>query len=378
MRKMIKHLPVFSLAVCTVLTLVAILQWGNNSSKVVLAGWGDSGGGRSSYTLEEINAGVLGDTIIFNTISNSVNGNEKNFVSTREFNGPNTTEEDHVWNTKEITVENGGIYIIRLYVHNNSPYSNHVATNTRVAFSIPATSATSIPVHGFISSDNASPNKYWDGVVFKNDTKFHLEYIYESAYLYNNGIGAGGIQLSDEIVTSAAENGVLIGYDELDGNVPGCYQYANYVTIRVMAVFDPEFRVSQKIRIAGDTEWHNYVDAKVGDELEIQFEYRNISDEQHSNVAVRDLLPTNLEYIPGSTTIYTAKYPDGVSINQDDLVESGIYIGTYGSNSNAYIRFRVRIIDTNLADGVTGLVNWSQACVNNITLQDFSTVRVTK
>lgn len=142
--------------------------------------------------------------------------------------------------------------------------------------------------------------------------------------------------------------------------------------------FVPDFSVTQKIRIAGDTEWHNYVDAKVGDELEIQFEYRNISEAEHVNVAVKDILPTNLEYIAGSTTLYTVKTPEGASKGQDGLVGNGIYIGTYGSGSNAYIRFRVRVIDTNLADGVTSLVNWSQACVNGVTLQDFATVRVTK
>lgn len=142
--------------------------------------------------------------------------------------------------------------------------------------------------------------------------------------------------------------------------------------------FEPDFSVNQKIRIVGDTEWHNYVDTKVGDELEIQFEYRNTSEYEHINVAVKDVLPANLGYIPGSTTIFTAKYPDGVSIDQDDLVKNGISIGTYGSGSNAYIRFRVRVVDINLVDGVTGLVNWSQASVNGVTLQDFATVRVTQ
>lgn len=142
--------------------------------------------------------------------------------------------------------------------------------------------------------------------------------------------------------------------------------------------FAPDFLVSQKIRVVGDTKWHNYVDAKVGDELEIQFEYRNTSEEEHVNVAVRDVLPSNLEYVTGSTTLYTTQCPEGASIDQDDIIASGIYIGTYGSNSNAYLRFRVRIIDTNLVDGWSGLVNWSQACVNGVTLQDFATVRVEK
>ena len=66
----------------------------------VTAGWGDNGGGRPSYTLDEINADILKDTIIFNTISDSVNGNEKNFVSAREYDDSGPTGEEYIWNTR--------------------------------------------------------------------------------------------------------------------------------------------------------------------------------------------------------------------------------------------------------------------------------------
>ena len=49
--------------------------------------WGDSDGGRPSYTLEEINSDILGDKVVLNSISDSVIGNEKNFVGVREYNG---------------------------------------------------------------------------------------------------------------------------------------------------------------------------------------------------------------------------------------------------------------------------------------------------
>ena len=48
-----------------------------------------------------------------------------------------------------------------------------------------------------------------------------------------------GKPLSDDIVLKAgSEDGTLIGFDSLDGNVPGCYAYSSYVTIRVKAVYD--------------------------------------------------------------------------------------------------------------------------------------------
>lgn len=369
--------------IAVILAIIAVISTVNTIRRVnnrAVSGWGDNGGGRPSYTLEQINADILKDKIVLNSISNSVNGNEKNFVSAREYNGPNPEGIENVWNTREIEVKDGQEYIIRAYIHNNNPYAENIAENVMIAFSIPTDSGTSIPVYGFITSDNAEPGKYWDGVTFTSDSSFHLEYVYESAYLYNNGIGAGGLQLSDEIVTKASSGGVLIGYYDLDGQLPGCYQYASYVAIRVKAVFDTDFRVSQKVRLVGDDAWHNYVDTKVGDKIEFQTQYQNTDfrDNTHENVTMKAILPKNLKYVPGSTILFTAATPDGAQIEQDTIVEGGISIGTYGKDANAYVRFTVEVVDENLANGTTGLVNWVQASVGQVTLQDFVTVRVYK
>ena len=226
--------------------------------------------------------------------------------------------------------------------------------------------------------------------MFTSNSSFHLEYIYGSALLENNGVGAGGLQLSDDIVTKASSGGVLIGYYDyrtnledpviLDGVIPGCYQYASYVTIRVKAVFDTDFRISQHIRLKGDTEWHNYVEAEIGDEVEIQFQYQNIDrrDNTHENVMVRSVLPEDLEYVPGSTILYNATWPDGVAIDQDDVTTTGINIGSYEIGANAYIRFTAKVTDTNLKVGSNTLVNWTRGTVNEIVLQDYASVIVNK
>lgn len=378
------------LAVLAAISAVIALVVPQVKPSEITAGWGDNGGGRPSYTLDEINEDILKDTIIFNTISDSVNGNEKNFVSAREYDGLNLNGEDHVWYTQEIEVKDWQEYTIRAYIHNNNLHTENVAENVRVLFRIPTDSDTHIPVYGFITSDNAEPSKYWDGVMFKSNANFHLEYVYGSARLYNNGVGAGaeGLQLNDDIVTT--EDGQQIGYYDyridpddpaiLDGTIPGGYQYASYVTIRVRAVFDTDFRVSQHIRLKGDTEWHNYVDAEVGDEVEIQFEYQNIDRRNniHENVVVRSVLPEALEYVPGSTILYNGTYPEGASCAQDTLVTTGVNIGGYSVGANAYIRFTVRVTDTNLKVGSNTLVNWTRGTVNEIVLQDYASVIVNK
>lgn len=348
------------------------------STPSLSSAWGDNTGGRRSYTINQINAGILGDKITFNSISNSVIGDEKNFVGARLATNANA------WNANEITVEDGKEYVIRLYAHNNSPLGRDaVSYNTRVAFNIPTESSTKVSVNGYIFSDNATPSEYWDYVDFVSDKAFHLDYVYGSALLENNGIGAnGGVKLSDEIVTKAAsKNGVQIGFDQLNGEVPGCYHYDNYVTIHVRAVYDNEFTITQKIRKAGTSGWNNgsNIEANVGDLVEIQAQYTNTNPngQVQENVMVKTILPNNLRYVPGSTKLYNDKY-NGAVVNQDTIVTTGINIGHYGVGANAYVRFTAEVVDNSLACGSNTLVDWTQAGVSQKTLQDYATVVVNK
>lgn len=381
----------------------------------LVSAWGDNFGynpetgknGRSSYTVEQINGGALGKTcnkasadyesckndpkypgkIVFNSISDSepIGGSEKNFVGARECvlrddkrcEGDNKT---NVWNNNDINVEDGKTYIIRMYVHNNNPNgTDAVAENTHVSFSVPGTIGKQVQVNGFIDSSNATPSEYWDYVNFNSEVPFHLEYVYGSALLENNKIGLGGLTLSDDIVKSKS-GGTMIGYDALDGRVPGCYQYANYVTIQVKAVFDYEYTVDKKVRLAGseDRTWKESVDAKVGDKVEFRIGYENTSDKSQSGVAIKDILPANLKYVAGSSVIKNSNHPNGAKIVQDSIVTNGIRIGNYASGANAYIYFTAEVVDENLACGDNTLINWAQAGVGQKTIQDSASVKLNK
>lgn len=177
-----------------------------------------------------------------------------------------------------------------------------------------------------------------------------------------------------EIVIQA-ESGVTASKPVVVDYTRGCYE----PPVSDINDYVPDFRVSQKVRLAGDTTWHNYVDAKIGDRLEFQTQYFNTDffGNTHENVAMRAILPSNLRYVQGSTLLFTTKTPNGMA-KEDGIAGNGIYIGTYGVNSNAYVRFTAEVVDENLACDTTGLVNWVQACVNGVTLQDFTTVHVSK
>ena len=364
MRKIIK------LALCLAILLCLIL-----SPKMAYA-WGDSDGGRSSYTTDEVNNGALGETITFNSISDNpaLGGDEKNFVGARRVDS-----DSAVWNANTIAAEDGERYYIRMYVHNDNPGGkNAVAKDTAVRFDVAKGSGTEVEVQGVITSSNASPAEYYDGVRFTSDTAFHLEYVPGSAFIENNGIAAGsGMGLSDEIVET--ENGVLVGYDTLDGNLPGGYPYVAYVGIEVRVVYDYSYIAETQVRLASDDDaaWQKEVTAEIGDEVELQIVYQNLETAVVSDVMLKSVIPDGLEYVDGTMMLYNSAHPEGFAVDDGTVLFSdGINIGSYDSNSNTYLRFRAKVVDDSLSFGENTLVNWGQIGIGSTVKQDSASVVV--
>lgn len=346
---------------------------------------GDSMGGRPEYTVDQINKlyeeGKWDNKVVFNSITDSVIGSEFDFVGAREDTGINTGK-DNVWNGRDIVAEDGKTYLVRMYIHNNGKSEDNwretgkgVSKNTRVFFSIPQAAGTEVKVEGFINSDNATPNEYWDSVTFKSadGEQFYLEYVRDSALIANNGYAAGGKALSNDIVDKV--EGTLVGYDGPDGNVPGCYEYDNYIGIRIKVVFVREYSIIANVRKANTKdEWCDNLDVKIGDEIEYQILYENIGNKNQNNVMIRDILPNGIEYISGSTRLWNANYPEGVTNTDDAIATTGINIGSYAPNSNAYVRFKGKVTGKNIPYGLNTLTNWAQGGVNDIVLQDSANI----
>ena len=355
-------------ALCLVVLLCFCLQ-----PQLVYA-WGDSDGGRPSYTTDEVNNGALGETITFNSISDNpaLGGDEKNFVGARQVDS-----DSNVWNANTIAAEDGEKYYIRMYVHNDNPGENDgVARDTTVRFDVAEGSGTEVEVQGLITSSNASPSEYYDSVRFASDTAFHLEYVSGSAFIENNGIAAGGIGLSDEIVEA---NGVPIGYDALDGNLPGGYPYAAYVGIEVKVIYDYSYTVDMQVRPAGeaDAAWQEEISAKVGDEVEFQIAFQNLEMLSVADVMAKTVLPEGMEYVDGTMMLYNSAHPQGFTFEDGAVLFSdGINTGGYDSKSNAYLRFRAKAVDDSLSFGENTLVNWGQIRIGSTVKQDSASVVV--
>lgn len=356
-----------------------------------------------TYSYQQANEGAI-DYITFNSIKVADTDaawakekglemplltNETNFVGTREDTGINA-DSGNVWEVTEITVEDGKTYIVRLYIHNNNPGGmDAVAEDTKVRFYIPYSSSNQITVNGWLTASNATPVEYSDTVIFKSKDgiPFSLYYVPGSALLENGGFAKGsGVQLPDTITNQGnpsnkvEDEWTLIGYDALDGKVPGWYKYINYVGIKVKVVYDYQFTIETKVRLTdnNDKTWQDTVEAKVGDKVDIQFQYLNTSNYTQEGIVVRDLLPPNLRYIEGSTIAYNGNHPNGVKLDTDDVVEGGVNVGSYDPNANAFIRITAEVIDDNLAEGKNTVINWAQARVGDKTLQDDARVIVYK
>ena len=87
----------------------------------------------------------------------------------------------------------------------------------------------------------------------------------------------------------------------MDGRIPGCHEYINYVSIKVKVVYDYDFSILNQVRLAGNKYWFKTIEAKVGDRVEFQITYKNLGKDIQENVMVRDILPPDLRYIENST-----------------------------------------------------------------------------
>ena len=309
----------------------------------------ESGNDRFSYTNNQIESGILGDTITFNSISDGKFGDEKFFVSAKAAN-----DEVEVWNNHTIIVRDGETYTIRMYVHNDNPNSEAaMAENVKARFNLPNTISRTVVVTGYLESSNAIPMNYFDSVILTSDDYFRIEYIDGSASYTNTAMGT--IPISDSVKSF----GIPLGYKKFDGMIPGGYEFDGFVTIAVTVHKSVPTQTEVKARIKGTKGWNDEIWANVGDEIEFQIEYVNYHDYDVRNVMVRDKLPTNIQYVEETTYLYNINHQDGALLLDEKVTTDGINIGTYGPESNAYVRFTGKVVDVSLVNGTNKLVNWS-------------------
>jgi uncharacterized repeat protein (TIGR01451 family)/LPXTG-motif cell wall-anchored protein len=328
--------------------------------------WGPD---RPTYTVNN-----PADHITFNSITNNPNvGDERNFVVVKD--AANTA--DGGWQD-DITVQPGKEYLVRVYVHNNAASSlNLTATNTRVTAAVPSTIGKNVSISGYVSADNATPGEIWDDISFNNTKDFSLAYVPGSAQIWNNGYAQNGAALPDSIVTST---GAQIGYEGPNGNVPGCFQYANYVYFKVKPQFGTNFTFTKEVSKHGENKWVENYKAQPGEVVDYLLQYKNTGDTQQNDVTFRDTLPAGMTYVNGSTVFGNSNFPAGKKASDNIANGTGINVGSYLPGANAWAIFSAKAPanDTLPKCGANELVNTGKVTTTGYSLQDTANVTVDK
>ena len=331
---------------------------------LTLHAWGPN---RTLYTT----AAPAGHVTFNSIVDNPAQGYEPNFMRIKDASASNSTYAD------SIKVEPGKEYTVFVYYHNNA--SSHlnesgagIATGAYVRAEIPAIVDGNASSVAYIGATNATPTQVWDDVTLTSDSSIYMQMVAGSAHIYNRG-ATDGATLSDNIVTT----GTPLGYDVLNGVVPGCSEYSGYVTFNIKAT-QSDFTIQKQVRIAGTTEWKEDVIAQPGDTLEYRIEYKNTGTTSQSNVVVKDVLPTHVTYINGSTTIKNTSNPSGKTVS-DNLTGVGINIGNYTPGSNAFVKFNAKVGSVeSLECGSRTLTNIARVTVGESYKQDTANVTVNK
>ena len=329
--------------------------------------WGPS---RTTFTIEK-----PADYVTFNSITNNpiIGGDERDFVGIREYGS------SAAW-TNNMKVQNGKEYAVRIYVHNNAASNlNLVAENVVAKLNVPTTTGKSVTVQGQVSASNAKPTTVWDEATFSSENDFNLAYVPGSAVFENNGMKKAS--LPDSIVTNA---GATLGYDKLDGKIPGCFQYAGYVTVKVKAQVaeNNSIDLAKTVRnkTNGEKTWSENVKAKAGDTVQFQIHAKNTGSATIQNLVIRDILPKGLNYVAGSAKLYNTSNPKGLKIDDSIIANSGANVGTYQVKGDAYVRFDAVVANNDQMPvcGENTLTNIAQASNQKITQNDTASVKVTK
>ena len=110
-----------------------------------------------------------------------------------------------------------------------------------------------------------------------------------------------------------------------------------------------------------EPKWADKVYAVPGECVRFRIGIRNMSSEMFRNLTLRNILPTGLSYISGSTQIYNAKHPQGVTLSDNIITDMGVNIGDYAPGANAWIYFNATTSETTSSKNVI-YRNIIQAC----------------
>ncbi len=297
-----------------------------SASALVDTPWGPA---RTTFTWED-----PAPYATFNSITNNPKlGDERNFVRIREVvNGSKFGDS--------VTLEMGKTYEVYIYYHNNA--DGHEVGKTAIGIADGASVKSSFPaivkkgkkatVSATIFAADTNPLAVWDGAYMIPSRDLYLRYVPGSATIHNGG-ALNGQSIGPDYLFG---DGALLGYNKFSGILPGCNNYAGYITYRIFADA-PDFTIKKTVVGGVST-------VKAGDVVTFKIRYDNTGTMNQSNVVVKDTLPAGLTYVPGSTVLYNNNLISGKAVNDDIISAKGMNIGNYaGGTGWAEVVYKAKV-----------------------------------
>ena len=314
--------------------------------------------------------------VTFNSMTDNAKvGDERNFVRIREAGVGDYADEAKLVPGKE--------YQVMVFYHNNAAsnlnesgkgIAQNATARVEMAGRVQAGETTTIT--GFVSADNAQPQTVWDEAKATTQSDVALRYVQGSAKIASSNGAVNGAALSNDLFAG----GVSLGYDSLNGKLPGCNEYSGYITYQ-FTVDKPDFTITKEVSVDGGKTWHENAKTTPGSTIQYRLVYTNTGTVQQDDVVLKDVLPTGVSYVAGSSKIANSKTGGDYAKTADGVVsEGGFNIGSYAPKGNAYFTFSAKVAENDkLADcGDNSLTNKVSAFTENGNKSDTATVTVPK
>lgn len=295
---------------------------------------------------------------VFNSITDNPGiKDERNFVRVRKAD----TKDNYVDN---LNVEVGAEYEVYVYYHNNASASLNdsgkgIANNVRLKMEFPEviTNGQAAKVKGTISATYAEPESVWDTAYLHAKEIVYLRYVHDSAVIHNAGTANGSIL--DKGALFGKEGAKLAHFANSWGMIPGCNEYAGYVTFRIK-VDKPGFYMEKTVSKQGENKYGEYITAKPGEVLDFKIRYKNTGTTDQMGVVAYDQMGKGLTAVKDTTYL---KNPTKGGKEKESLFTGGLKIGDYRPDQEAVLTYKMKLSEDEKVFGCGDTVTYNNASV---------------
>ena len=265
-------------------------------------------------------------------VSCSINANpstiQENQSSLLSWSSTNATSctASNAWSVSKSTSGNQSV----------SPGSSSTYSLTCTGSSGTATCSTYVAVVNIIEpscSITASPSSITNGNYSTlNWSSNNANYCYAS----NAWSGSKSVSGNQSVSPNTTSTYTLTCYNS-NGRSETCA-----TTVYVGTVYNnPNLSIEKLVRNVTNSNpsFYDSVSANLGDEVEFSIRINSVGTGTLTNVRVRDVLPSNMTYVSGSTTI------DG-SYRADGIANGWIFVGDISQGNSKEVKFKARISST--------------------------------